>query len=214
MKILTKEEEDAHYNTVLRGGAEGFAAGLAVSLPASFYLNRSWHYYRSLPLSLKALGVIVVTVPACVIQAEWASLKYEKQQWHDIGKAEMDAEKRKELERISKLQGQEKWLDWAQRRRYSIVGASWAASMALAFGIVMRNPYQSFPQKIVQARMWAQGLTVGVLIASAGLATTEAKGAKNAHRVDHSWALILEEQRKEEAARKARAAERDAASSS
>ncbi|KAF8318270.1 hypothetical protein DL93DRAFT_2109950 [Clavulina sp. PMI_390] len=206
MKVLTKEEEDEHYNVVLKGGVKGFAYSSAVAIPASFYLNRVWPYYRRLPLSLKALGVITVTVPACVIKAEWDSLDYEKAQWNDIGLAEMQAEKRLEEQRVAKLDDREKWVDWARQRRYSIVGASWALSMAVAFGIVMRNPYQTFPQKIVQARMWAQGLTVGVLIASAGLATTEAKSARSANRVDHSWALILEQQRREEEQRKAAAA--------
>ncbi|SRR6266436_6700567 len=48
--------------------------------------------------------------------------------------------------------------------------------------------YQTLPQKIVQARMWAQGLTVGVLLASAGLS---ASSAPRHATVDHSWALIV-----------------------
>ena len=36
--------------------------------------------------------------------------------------------------------------------------------------------YQSTPQKVVQARMWAQGLTIGILIAAGAL--THARRAK------------------------------------
>lgn len=39
--------------------------------------------------------------------------------------------------------------------------------MATALGIVSRNPYLSTSQKLVQARMYAQGLTIAVLIATA-----------------------------------------------
>ena len=77
----------------------------------------SSQYYRQLPLSLKALGVITITVPACVIQAEHESLAFERQQWTGIGKAEMDEEARLEAERIAKLDQNERWLDWARRRR-------------------------------------------------------------------------------------------------
>jgi hypothetical protein len=39
--------------------------------------------------------------------------------------------------------------------------------MGLAFAIVGRNPYLTTSQKIVQARVYAQGLTLAVLIATA-----------------------------------------------
>ena len=58
--------------------------------------------------------------------------------------------------------------------------------------------YQSTPQKIVQARMWAQGLTIGVLIAAGVLTQTQRQQAHENRSVDHSWAEILDEQEKEE----------------
>ena len=39
--------------------------------------------------------------------------------------------------------------------------------MAISLGLVGRSPYLSTSQKIVQARVYAQGLTVAVLIATA-----------------------------------------------
>ena len=39
--------------------------------------------------------------------------------------------------------------------------------MAIALGIVGRSPYLSTQQKLVQARVYAQGLTVAVLVATA-----------------------------------------------
>ena len=46
--------------------------------------------------------------------------------------------------------------------------------------------------------MWAQGLTIGVLIA-AGVLTQSSRQASHDNRsVDHSWANILAEQEKEE----------------
>lgn len=47
------------------------------------------------------------------------------------------------------------------------MGASWVASMVGSFALVGRNPYLTGPQKLVQARVYAQGLTVAVLVASA-----------------------------------------------
>jgi len=51
-----------------------------------------------------------------------------------------------------------------------MVFGSWLASMVgSAVFIFARNPTQTFSQKLVQCRMVAQGATVAVLIASAGL---------------------------------------------
>lgn len=61
----------------------------------------------------------------------------------------------------------EKLKDWGRENRYPIVGASWLASMGLALAIVGRSPYLTTSQKIVQARVYAQGLTLAVLVATA-----------------------------------------------
>lgn len=58
---------------------------------------------------------------------------------------------------------------WGRENRYGIITASWVASMAIALGLVGRNPYLSRSQKLVQARVYAQALTVGVFVATAAL---------------------------------------------
>ena len=58
-------------------------------------------------------------------------------------------------------------MQFGKEQRYKIVGGSWVASMGIALGLVGRNPYLSTAQKLVQARVYAQGLTVAVLIATA-----------------------------------------------
>lgn len=61
----------------------------------------------------------------------------------------------------------QKLKDWGRENRYPIVGASWVASMGIALAIVGRSPYLTTSQKIVQARVYAQGLTLAVLVATA-----------------------------------------------
>lgn len=61
----------------------------------------------------------------------------------------------------------EKFMHWGKENRYPIVGVSWVASMAVALGLVGRSPYLTTQQKIVQARVYAQGLTLAVLLATA-----------------------------------------------
>lgn len=46
---------------------------------------------------------------------------------------------------------------------------SWAASLGIALGLVGRNPYLTGAQKLVQARVYAQGLSLAVVVASLAL---------------------------------------------
>ncbi len=58
-------------------------------------------------------------------------------------------------------------MEFGKENRYKIVGVSWVASMAVALTIVGKSPYLSTAQKLVQARVYAQGLTLAVLVATA-----------------------------------------------
>jgi hypothetical protein len=66
-------------------------------------------------------------------------------------------------------------MDFGKKERYKIVGASWLASMGLAFSLVNRNKYLTGAQKLVQARVYAQFLTLGVLVASAAFEISDSK---------------------------------------
>lgn len=50
--------------------------------------------------------------------------------------------------------------------------------MGAALGLVGRNPYLTGQQKLVQARVYAQGLTMAVVIASLAFETTDAGRGK------------------------------------
>ena len=50
--------------------------------------------------------------------------------------------------------------------------------MGIALGLVGRNPYLSRAQKLVQARVYAQGLTLAVLVATAAFEVGDAKKGK------------------------------------
>ncbi|KAG9048292.1 hypothetical protein FS837_000355 [Tulasnella sp. UAMH 9824] len=194
MKVITEEEASAHQREVLKGGAEGLTYGLATSLPLSYLAHRRWPYYRSLPPSLKALGVVFVAAPWCVIQAERRAMQFEDEQRRKrVGYIDPNFEEEKAEVLREKMSATDRAVDWAKRHPFSIVGGSWAASIAGAFGIIMRDPLQTTAQKVVQARIWAQGLTIGVLMASAVLAGRKGHSDEPARApVDHSWAHQLQ----------------------
>ena len=80
MKIhVTQEELEAFDRATIRGSIEGIAGGLAISLPASFAAQRYWPTYRALPLSLKALGVILIVGPTWAIQTERRGVQFDEE---------------------------------------------------------------------------------------------------------------------------------------
>ncbi|KAI0353501.1 hypothetical protein OH77DRAFT_1427193 [Trametes cingulata] len=207
MKLVSKEEQDAQQRATILGGLKGFAGGLGVALPASYFLHRRWPYYRALPPSLKAFGVVLVAVPAFVISAEHAGQRYEEEHWTDAGKVELDAVQARQKARWESMTTSQKVGDFARRHEYGIILGSWATALIGSFSYIMRDPYQSVPQKLVQARMWAQGLTIGIIIAAGVL--THSQRARNAEveddrrfrhiAPDHSWKDILDQEEKERA---------------
>lgn len=68
--------------------------------------------------------------------------------------------------------------EWISEQRYPLVFGSWVASMGIAFGLVSRSPYLTGQQKLVQARVYAQGLTLAVLLASFALESNDMRVGK------------------------------------
>ena len=58
-------------------------------------------------------------------------------------------------------------LGWARKQKYKIAGGTFVASLVGSFIMVGRNPYLTGKQKIVQARVYAQGLTLAVIVSLA-----------------------------------------------
>ncbi|OCH90969.1 hypothetical protein OBBRIDRAFT_792777 [Obba rivulosa] len=198
MKLATQQELQAHDAATLRGAIEGTLAGLAISVPASLFAQRRWASYRSLPFSLKVLGVIIVTAPAFAIGAEKRGIEYDESLWGGAGKLELERQQQEQRSRWERLGSKEKFMSWATSNQYKVILGSWAVGMGIAGSIIMRNKHQTGAQKIVQARMWAQAITIGTLI-GAGIVTQTERAKITAHRgEDHSWVHMLEEQAEEE----------------
>ncbi|KAF3026280.1 hypothetical protein E8E15_010185 [Penicillium rubens] len=58
---------------------------------------------------------------------------------------------------------------WVREQKYKLAGATFVASMVGSFILVGRNPHLTGKQKIVQARVYAQGLTLAVIVSLAAL---------------------------------------------
>ncbi|SRR5258706_9449167 len=113
-----------------RGGLKGLGVGVGLSAGGHFLLQRSSLRYRALPLPAKAFGAMLVLVPSVVIVAERAGIAYDHQRYSkayenpDLAAAHEEERLRKE-----KLAKSELALEWADKNKFSLIGASWAGSM-------------------------------------------------------------------------------------
>ncbi|KAE9368750.1 hypothetical protein N431DRAFT_428511 [Stipitochalara longipes BDJ] len=176
MKILTKEEEQAHYNATVKGGITGGLVGLALGGAAVYGAHLRFPTFRALTLPMKTFLVTSSGTFISIVAADRASRNYEnardpQRQYRD--RATLDQESIRASETYF-----QRFKDWGRENRYPIVTASWVASMAIALGLVGRNPYLSRAQKLVQARVYAQGLTLAVLVATAAFEVGDASKGK------------------------------------
>jgi len=79
MKILTKEEEQGHYNATVRGGAIGGVAGLAIGTAGTFWASRRLPTFTALTPQFRAFLVVSTSTFATIIAADRASRRYETQ---------------------------------------------------------------------------------------------------------------------------------------
>lgn len=183
MKVISKEEEQAHYHEVLKGGAIGGSLGLAAGLTGVMLASRRYASFRSLTLPFRTFLVSSAGTFGAITTAERYSIAFSKAK--DPMNFYKD-ESQRVLEEARHREGEVKrFMDWGRENRYQIVFTSWIAAMGIALALVSRNKFLSGSQKLVQARMYAQGLTLAVLIATAAFETSDARSGKG------RWETVL-----------------------
>jgi len=183
MKIISKEEEDAHYSVVVRGGLLGGSVGLAVGLAGVVGASRRYPAFRSLTVPFRSFLVTSAATFGAIVTAERYSINFQRAR--DPMNQYLDTTQRAAEEVRRSESSTQRFMDWGRQNRYSIVFTSWIAAMGLAMAMVGRNKYLSTSQKLVQARVYAQGLTLAVLIATAAFETADAKSGKG------RWETVL-----------------------
>lgn len=174
MKLLTKEQEQQHYNETLKGGALGGFGGLALGTAGVIFASRRYAFFRGLTLPLRAFLITSAGTFGGIIAADSWSRAYEKaNNPKDVEYKER--EKQRQAEANEGKTFTERAMEFGRQERYKIVAGSWIASMITAFSLVNRNRYLSGQQKLVQARVYAQFLTLGVLVASAAFEINDSR---------------------------------------
>ncbi|ODV82961.1 hypothetical protein CANARDRAFT_30428 [[Candida] arabinofermentans NRRL YB-2248] len=170
MKLVTQEEMDAHSWATIVGGLNGFALGTVASVGIYALAPKRYPRLFTLPWSIRTAVAIIPPVFTCAVNAELASNKFDEKMYS----SEFTQHKLlEEHRRWAKLTTTEKFVESLSNNKYKIITALWAASMVGSWVVVNRDPILTKTQKFVQARMYAQFITVGLLLASMGLSVYE-----------------------------------------
>ncbi|PWN32794.1 uncharacterized protein FA14DRAFT_181472 [Meira miltonrushii] len=189
-EVGNPEKRQAQYNAALKAGMKGAGGGIAVAGPAAYFLHRTWQPFQRLTLPLKAMFVTFATVSAGVIAADKAGIAFDQEHFTDEGAQKIRQFRTEEEKEWAELSTRDKALTWTKDNKFGVVAGSWIASMAGIFAYIHNQP-MPFSQKLVQTRVWAQGITLASLVAMAGITQIPSAGDKllykRDHAADHSW---------------------------
>ncbi|CCH42773.1 Altered inheritance rate of mitochondria protein 38 [Wickerhamomyces ciferrii] len=194
MKLLTQGEIDSHFYATAGGGLKGLCAGLLVT-GAIFKIGAKKipNFPKNLPWSIRTAIFISPPTVGITIGAEEASNAFDRDMYSGDYESQL---KLAEYQKWSNLPLSEKLLSGVVNNKYKIIVGSWAASMYGSWLYVDRDPIMTRAQKLVQARMYAQFLSVILLLAGMGLTIyDEEKHPENyGEQKNDDWKRILAEE--------------------
>ncbi|EMR11221.1 hypothetical protein PNEG_00810 [Pneumocystis murina B123] len=159
MKIFSKEEEEEHYRIVINSGIKSGIIALAISIPCAFILNQKWSKFRQLTLPIKSFFISSIATTALVISSDNASKKYQESKYGPFNP----------VKSIENSNIQSILFKWCLENKWKIIGGSWVLGMIGSMSFLWKDKYLTKTQKLVQARMYAQAITLIVLLISVGL---------------------------------------------
>lgn len=191
MKILSDEEKNAHWNAVLYEGAKGCAIGAGVAFGLVTYVKRKMPVrYSHMNTSIKTAMWAMPTITVGAFFADEGSLKFDEKVYRSDY---LDKQKREAEERYQNLATSDKVFHNLNENKYKIIVGSWAASLYGSWRLVNRDPYMTTAQKLVQARVYAQAITVVLLLSTLFLSMREAEMKKKEPAAIPEWKKYLEE---------------------
>lgn len=196
MKLVTKEEREAHASYILAEGAKGLFWGALGSVGLYAYLKkRHTARFNQFNTSIKAC---ILTIPTVGVSALWA----------DNGSVEFDRKMYSSGHEESKLvQEYREWNNMAMSDRiisslnthkYKIIISAWAGSLWGSWVLVNRDKIMTTAQKAVQARMYAQAISIVLLLCTIVLAMKEEEINKSKPPPIPEWKRVLMEREAEQ----------------
>lgn len=185
MKFSEHADIDGYIKSIKVGAAKGAALGFAAGAGLGLYLKQRTNFWANKVGGYQRVFIFVAPAAFCaMVNMEHSSRVFEqqmreKQHGKEIATA---ARPNTNTETYNKL------AEFFAHHKYKVIVAGWASSLAGSFYLVNRDKYLTKAQKLVQARVYAQGLTVAMLLGSVLLSVAEDKDDnQKALEQSNSW---------------------------
>lgn len=195
MKIIEDEEKLAHISYITHEGFKGLVYGLFLSTGLFIYLKtRHAAAFARYSTSIKTCVITMPTIALGAFYADQGSWDFDKRiHQGDFNKKRM----LEEHQQWDKLSFSEKTIQALNNNKYPIIIVGWAASMYGSWVFVNRDKIMTTSQKAVQARMYAQAITIVLLLGTIVLASKEQELLKHQPAPLPEWKQILLEKEEE-----------------
>ncbi|SGZ50144.1 CIC11C00000004415 [Sungouiella intermedia] len=201
MKIIDKEEREAHASYVLSEGLKGMFYGSVVSLGLFSYLRlRHPARFRSFNTSIKACILTMPTISLAAFFADEGSVEFDRRMYSS---GYTNKKVLEEYRDWNNLPVSDKVFTTLSNNQYKVIFTSWVASMYGSWVYVNRDKVMTTPQKLVQARMYAQAITIVLLLSTVLLAMKKEEINKKRPAPIPEWKRVLQEKEAELAERAA-----------
>lgn len=183
MKLISEEEKRAHNRMVQIGGMKGFLFGTLVSVGIFGFAPRFYPKIFNLPWSIRTAVFVVPPAFAATVNAELESQAFDYQMYSSESSQRRLLEEHQRWESLTKS---EKTIEVLDGNKYKIVSGLWVVSMFGSWHFVNKDHLLTKTQKLVQARMYAQFITVGLLLGTLALSMMEEKVEKDHKKLKFS----------------------------
>lgn len=191
MKILNQDERNAHIAWITAEGAKGLFYGLILSLGLYGYLkSRHTVRFNQFNTSIKTCIITMPTISMGAFFADQGSWEFDKKMHSSLHQERRMMEEYKAWEGLTRW---EKTITTLNSNKYKIVFGAWLGTMWGLWALVNRNKIMTQPQKLVQARMYAQAITVVLLLGTMVLAMQESEIKKKQGEPVPEWRRVLME---------------------
>ncbi|XBW38092.1 hypothetical protein QEN19_003679 [Hanseniaspora menglaensis] len=167
MKVLTSEEIELHNQAAHIGMLKGGLAGGCVSILGAGIAK--WKFKKFVKLSNWQIKTALFVTPIAFGASFWgeeSSTKFGKQLYSGTSLKE---EKLEELKRWNQLTLEQKTFHTLNENKFSVLFGSWAATLYGSWRHINKDKFLTQSQKIVQARMYAQFLTIVLVFGVLGI---------------------------------------------
>ncbi|KAJ2161254.1 Replication factor C, subunit RFC4 [Coemansia sp. RSA 552] len=145
--------------------------------------------YRSIPISAKTALILAPAIGAFYVRGEHVGTEFRRSKHLQRLSAEEQAEVREKQQALLARQSLvDRSITYVNENRWSILGYTWLTSMAGSIYYLYRQKGMTVAQKAVQARMYAQLITIAGILSTAAIASLGGK-SESKHQHHNSAAL-------------------------